>query len=213
MKYKCVIFDCDGVLVDSEAISCKVLLEMAKDLGLNLNWDDTIEEFSGKSLGSIVEYIEARIEGKVPSNFETEFRKKTFEAFKQDLKPIAGVSDLVNALNVPFCVASSGPREKIKLNLTLINLINKFSEHQIFSSYDIGCWKPDPGIYLHAANKMGYKPEDCAVIEDSIYGVEASISGGFDTFAYTRGPKKETFVKMGATTFSNMKSLERLLKV
>jgi len=213
MKYKCVIFDCDGVLVDSEAISCKVLLEMTENLGLKLNWDDTIEEFSGKSLGSIIEYIEARVKGKVPSNFEKEFRQRTFEAFKKDLKPIEGVSEILNKLKVPFCVASSGPREKIKLNLTIINLINRFSENRIFSSYDIGSWKPNPEIYLHAANKMGFKPEDCAVIEDSIYGVKASISGGFDTFAYTRKLNKESFAKMGATVFSDMKNLDNLLGI
>ena len=213
MKYKCVIFDCDGVLVDSELISCKVLVEMARALGLDVSLETAIAEFSGRSFKDIVDYITFLIKEDVPTNFEVEFRQKTFETFKKDLKPIAGVSELVNRLNVPFCVASSGPREKIKLNLTIINLINRFSEKQIFSSYDIGSWKPNPEIYLYAANKMGFKPEECAVIEDSIYGVKAAISGGFDTFAYTKDFNKEAFVKMGATTFSNMKDLERLLEL
>lgn len=212
MKYKCVIFDCDGVLVDSEAISCMVLQEMAKDLGLFLDWDIIIEEFSGKALRSIIKYIEKRTEQKVPDTFEVEFRQKTFEAFKRDLQPIDGIHSIINELAVPFCVASSGPRNKIILNLTTVKLIHKFSEDRIFSSYDIGSWKPEPEIYLYAANKMGFKPKECAVIEDSVYGVEAALSGGFDTFVYANEHNKKKFSKMGATVFNNMYQLNTLLK-
>lgn len=153
MKYKCVIFDCDGVLVDSEAISSKVLVEMTGNLGLNLSYDEAIAEFSGKSFKGILEYIDFRIDGDIPSNFEMDFRQKTFKAFKRNLEPIKGIHELLDRLKVPFCVASSGPREKITLNLTKVNLIDKFSHDSIFSSYEIGSWKPDPGIYLFAAKK------------------------------------------------------------
>ena len=211
MKYKCIIFDCDGVLVDSEAISCRVIQKMAKNLGLKLEWKKVIDEFSGKSLGSIITYIENRIEKKVPEDFEVEFRKLTFEAFKKGLKPIKGIHKLLNGLNLPFCVASSGPREKIKLNLTKVNLIDKFPEERIFSSYDIGSWKPDPDIYLFAANKMGFQPKDCLVIEDSIYGVTAAISGGFNSYAYAQGHNKKVFTKMGAKVFESMEVLNKEL--
>ncbi|MCF7568790.1 HAD family hydrolase [Sabulilitoribacter arenilitoris] len=211
MKYKCVIFDCDGVLVDSEAISCMVLQEMADNLGLSLKWNTIIETFSGKSLRNIIEYIEIRINQKIPANFETEFRQKTFESFKRDLKPIKGIHKVINELTVPFCVASSGPRNKIILNLTTVDLIHKFSEERIFSSYDIGSWKPEPEIYLFAAKKMGFKPKECVVIEDSIYGIEAAISGGFDTYAYTKGHNKKKFTEMGAMVFNDMNQLNVLI--
>ncbi len=211
MKYKCVIFDCDGVLVDSEAISAQVIVEMAADLGIFLSLDEAIVEFSGKSFHGIVSYIDERIKGNVPENFETCFREKTFSAFKSKLKPIEGIHKILNALSVPFCVASSGPRKKIVLNLTKVNLIDKFPHDNIFSSFEIGSWKPDPEIYLFAAKEMGFKPEECAVVEDSVYGVQAAISGGFDTFVYAKGPKKKMLGSTGATVFDTMENLVTLL--
>ncbi len=211
MKYKCVIFDCDGVLVDSESISSKVLVEMAGDLGLNLSFNEAVAEFSGKSFKGILEYIDLRIDGDIPPNFEMNFRQKTFKAFKRNLKPIKGIHGLLNGLKVPFCVASSGPREKITLNLTKVDLIDKFSTDSIFSSYEIGSWKPDPEIYLFAAKKMGCKPNECAVVEDSMYGVTAAIAGGFDTFAYAKSHNKGAFEDMGAVVFDSMEDLNDLL--
>jgi HAD superfamily hydrolase (TIGR01509 family) len=211
MKYKCVIFDCDGVLVDSEPISSKVLVEMAGSLGLNLSHDEAVAEFSGKSFKGIKEYIDHRIDGDIPSNFEMDFRQKTFKAFKRNLEPIKGIHELLDRLKVPFCVASSGPREKITLNLTKVNLIDKFSHDSIFSSYEIGSWKPDPGIYLFAAKKMGNKPSECAVVEDSMYGVTAAIAGGFDTFAYAKSHNKRAFEDLGAVVFDSMEDLDDLL--
>lgn len=211
MKYKCVIFDCDGVLVDSEAISSKVLVEMAGSLGLNLSFDEAVAEFSGKSFKGITEYIALRIDRGIPQDFEIDFRKKTFKAFKKNLEPIKGIHELLDGLKVPFCVASSGPREKITLNLTKANLIDKFSHDSIFSSYEIGSWKPDPGIYLFAAKKMGYEPSECAVVEDSMYGVTAAIAGGFDTFAFTKRHNKGEFEDLGAVVFDSMEYLDELL--
>lgn len=211
MIYKCVIFDCDGVLVDSEAISAQVLVEMAGDLGLFLSLDEAIVEFSGKSFHSIVSYIDERIKGNVPEDFETRFREKTFAVFKSELQPIEGIHKMLNGLSIPFCVASSGPRKKIELNLTKVGLIDKFPQHNIFSSFEIGSWKPDPKIYLFAAEKMGFEPGECAVIEDSVYGVQAAISGGFDTFAYAKSHNKQAFEDLGAIVFDSMENLETLL--
>jgi HAD superfamily hydrolase (TIGR01509 family) len=211
MKYKCVIFDCDGVLVDSEAISAQVLVEMAGDLGLFLSLDEAIIEFSGKSFQGIVSYIDERIKGNVPENFETRFREKTFAVFKSELQPIAGIHKILNGLSIPFCVASSGPLKKIVLNLTKVNLIDKFPQDNIFSSFEIGSWKPDPKIYLFAAEKMGFEPWECAVIEDSVYGVTAAVTGGFDTFAYAKSHNKKAFEDLGAIVFDSMENLEILL--
>lgn len=211
-KYKCIIFDCDGVLVDSESISARVFQKMAKELGFEMEFETAVEQFAGTSMKDNLSFIQQNIEGKLPDNFETEFRKRTYEAFKTDLKPVEGISDLIDRITIPFCVASSGPVEKIRLNLTLTGLIDRF-EGKIFSSYDIGSWKPEPDIYLHAAKKMGCKPSECLVIEDSEAGIKAAINGDFDVFALAKEKKKKLFKKLGARVFSNVKELELSLPI
>jgi HAD superfamily hydrolase (TIGR01509 family) len=211
MKYKCIIFDCDGVLVDSEAISAKVFQQMATDLGCNLDFETVLNQITGTSMKENLAFFEKHIEGELPSSFETEFRKRSYEAFKTDLKPIKGIHDLLKKIKVPVGVASSGPVEKIRLNLATTNLINFFGDN-IFSSYEIGSWKPEPEIYLHTAKKMGFKPEECAVIEDSLPGIQAAIAGGFDVFGFATEKNKTTFEESGATVFFNVNELEHLLK-
>ncbi|WP_190810821.1 HAD family hydrolase [Flagellimonas sp. S3867] len=210
MKYKCVIFDCDGVLVDSETISASVLVKMANKLGAKMSIGSVLEKFAGKSLRTCLGYVEDRINHKLPEGFEQEFRKRTFEEFSAGLKPIDGIHNLLEKITVPYCVASSGPLEKIRHNLRLTNLIEKF-DGRIFSSYEIGSWKPDPGIFLHAAGKMGFNVEHCAVIEDSLAGIKAARKGGFDVFGFVTNDNMEIFQQEGAVVFSEMNKLVRLL--
>ena len=211
MKYNCIIFDCDGVLVDSEAISAKVFQEMILELGTEIDFETVLEQITGTSMKENLLFISEIINGELPADFETEFRKRSYEAFKTDIKPINGIADLLKKIKVPVGVASSGPVEKIRLNLTTTILIQFFGE-DIFSSYEIGSWKPDPEIYLHAAKIMGFKPGECAVIEDSEVGIIAAKAGGFDVFGYANDKNKAAFGKLGATTFSTMKELDNLLK-
>jgi HAD superfamily hydrolase (TIGR01509 family) len=212
MDYKCIIFDCDGVLVDSETISAKIFQEMAAELGFNMSFETAVENFAGVSMQENLKFIADNIVGELPENFEKQFRVKTFDAFKNDLQPIDGVHNLINKINVPFCVASSGPVEKIRINLTATNLIEKF-EGRIFSCYDINSWKPEPDIYLHAAKNMGFSPEDCVVIEDTIAGITAARTGGFKVYALGNEEKRSNFEELGATVFYSMKELENLLKL
>lgn len=211
MKYNCLIFDCDGILVDSEVIANEVIVEMAASVGVKINLDYAINNFSGVSLKSTIEYIENKLGTALPDDFENEFRRLTFKKFRTELKPVEGVTELLNNIVVPCCVASSGPHEKLKLSLTITNLISKF-EGRIFSSYEIGSWKPDPGIFLYAAKRMGFEPVECAVIEDSIAGVKAAIAGGFDVYGYANHNNKAELENLGATAFCNMKDLELLLQ-
>ena len=210
MKYKCIIFDCDGVLVDSEGISNSILVEMANSVGAKIELKYALENFAGKSLKSVFEHIEKLIEKKVPDSFEKEYREKTFKAFKTELKPIKGIHNLLNEISVQYCVASSGPIEKIRLNLTTTKLIEKF-ENKIFSSYEIGSWKPNPEIFEYAAEKMGFKPNECVVIEDSMAGVIAARKGGFDVFGFTNEENKKDFENEGAKVFFEMGELNELL--
>ena len=114
-------------------------------------------------------------------------------------------------MTVPYCVDSSGPIEKINLNLTKVDLIQFFSADRIFSCYQIAKWKPDPAIYLHAAKKMGFSPEDCVVIEDSTYGAQAATAGGFDVLIYANEHKKKDFSVEGQIYFDKMEELKNIL--
>ncbi|MCW2121022.1 HAD family hydrolase [Flavobacterium sp. 7A] len=210
MKYKCIIFDCDGVLVDSESITNLTLIELAKTVGVTMTEKFVMNHFLGKSLAFCFNYIQSQTTQKLPTNFEAEFRERTFQAFKTHLQPIAGVHELLDKLKIDFCVASNGPREKIRLNLTTANLIDKF-EGKIFSAYDINSWKPNPELYLHVAKTMGYKVADCVVIEDSPAGAQAALSGGFAVYGYLNSHNKTEFAHMKIPVFEDMKNLDLLL--
>ncbi len=209
-KYKCIIFDCDGVLVDSEPISNAMLVTMAKELGLSIDLDYAYTHFKGNSLKNCIHQISELLGETTPENFEQEFRRRSFEAFEREIKPVKGIKKVLDQLMVPFCVASSGPQHKIKLNLELTNLLPYF-EGSIFSCYDIGKWKPAPDVFLLAAETMGFTPKECLVIEDSILGVQAANAGGFDVFGYTAHDYKDELRKISTNTFDNMAKLPLLM--
>ena len=207
---KCIIFDCDGILVDSETIANQVLLSMSAPFGLKMTMEEAVKNFNGRRLKNIFEQIEKLTDKKLPDRFETDFRKQTFEAFKTDLKAVKGVRKFIENLSVPYCVASSGPVEKITFNLTTTGLIQNF-ENRIFSSYEINSWKPDPEIFIHACNQMGFKKEECIVIEDSVAGVIAGVKGGFKVFALANENNAQDLLDEGATVFYNYEELEGIL--
>ncbi|MEE9363179.1 MAG: HAD family hydrolase [Cellulophaga sp.] len=205
-NYKCILFDCDGVLVDSEILGTQVMVDMANAHGANINLEFALKNFKGSFLKECISQIETILGSPLPSTFEKEYRERSFDAFKNDLKAVKGVKEVLQALTIPFCVASSGPKEKIKLNLTLTGLAPYF-EANIFSCYDINLWKPNPAIFLHAAEQMGFKPEECLVIEDSLAGVRAAKNGGFDVFGYAELDDKNELEKEATLVFYNMKEL------
>jgi HAD superfamily hydrolase (TIGR01509 family) len=211
-NYKCVIFDCDGVLVDSEPIGNKVMVELANALGANIDLDYAYLHFKGNSLYKCMQHIRNIIEKELPADFESEYRRISFQRFKKEIQPVEGVVDLVQSLNVPFCVASSGPENKIRLNLELTGLLPYF-ENKIFSCYAIEKWKPDPEIFIWASKMMGFHSSECVVIEDSIHGVEAAINGGFDVFAFTANDLNDELQEKATKTFDSMLNLKEMLKV
>lgn len=211
MKYKCIIFDCDGVLVDSESISIGTLVSMAKSHGAILDEMEAHQLFLGKSLEFCFEYIANLAQKKLPDTFEEEFRTRTFESFKKELQPIKGIHELLSKIHVPIAVASNGPADKIRLNLTTTKLIEKF-EGAIFSAYDINSWKPNPALYLHAVKTMGFEVKDCVVIEDSPAGVLAALNGGFDVFGFTNHGNFEALQQMNIPLFDDMAQLHLLLQ-
>lgn len=210
MEVKCIIFDCDGVLVDTEKIGNGILLEMAQEYGFKMELEDAYRNFNGRNLKDCFKHIEEAIEQKLPETFETEYREKSFEAFKSQVRPMEGVVAFINELKIPYCVASSGPMDKIRLNLEVAGLLDKF-EGRMFSSYLINSWKPEPGIFLHAAKEMGFDVKDCIVLEDSKAGVKAGISGGFKVYGFANGFNNEDLKEEGAELFTSYEELKELL--
>lgn len=206
MKYKCVIFDCDGVLVDSEATTISVIVKMANEVGYDMPFDLAMELMTGQSLDYCFNYINARADRLLPQNARQIFRQRTFDAYRKELLPVPGIHHVLENLNRPCCVASNGPSEKVILNLGLINALHFFEGH-VFSAYDINKWKPDPSLFLHAAKRMGFEPSECCVVEDSLSGVRAGINGGFDVFAYTTREQAPVFEQLGAKVIHDMTSL------
>ena len=182
-SYKCIIFDCDGVLVDSEVLGNQVFIDLANSFGANIDIDYAMKHFKGSQLKDCVRQVEEILRKPLPENFVADYRKQSYEIFKAELKPIAGIKKVLDSLDIEFCTASSGPMEKITQNLKTTGLYSYF-DGNIFSCYDIEKWKPDPAIYIMAAKTMGYSISECLVIEDSMSGVMAAKNGEFDVYGY-----------------------------
>ncbi|BDS12545.1 HAD family hydrolase [Aureispira anguillae] len=210
MRFKCIIFDCDGVLVDSEATSIGVLMDIAQEAGYKMEMPFALNQFSGQSLQYCFDYIQKNALKPLPQDIINNYRRRTYQAFKTDLKAIPNIDQLLQRLTLPRCVASNAPIEKIKLNLGLLNL-SHFFEGNLFSAYDIQKWKPAPDLFLHAAKTMGFEPQECAVIEDSLAGVQAAKAGGFEVFGYASSRTASTLAAAGATVFYDMNLLDELL--
>jgi len=210
-KYKCVIFDCDGVLVDSEPIGNQVMVDMANELGAQIDLNYAYQNFKGNALKKCISQISELVDFEIPSNFEAEYRGRSFEKFRNEIQPVEGILDLIKSLKIPFCVASSGPENKIRLNLELTGLLPYF-ESKIFSCYAIQKWKPDPAVFLWASEIMGFQPSECVVIEDSPIGVDAAINGGFDVFGFTAHDFRDELQEKTTKTFDSMLKLSDFLE-
>jgi HAD superfamily hydrolase (TIGR01509 family) len=210
LKYKCVIFDCDGVLVDSEPLGNQVMVDMANELGAFIDLEYAYQNFKGNSLKNCMSQISELVTMELPSSFESDYRKRSFEKFKKEIQPIEGVLEVVKNLKIPFCVASSGPENKIRLNLELTGLLSYF-ESKIFSCYTIQKWKPDPAVFLWAAETMGFQPAECVVVEDSVSGLNAATKGGFDVFGFTEHDYHNQLQDKATKTFDSMIKLPEIL--
>ncbi|WP_111685566.1 HAD family hydrolase [Winogradskyella tangerina] len=209
-RYKCIIFDCDGVLVDSEPLSNQVMVDLANELGADIDLDYAYQNFKGNSFKNCADQISALIGRAVPSDLEAQYRHRSTEKFKAHIKPIEGIKELLDGLKISYCVASSGPESKIRLNLQLTGLLPYF-EGNIFSCYTIQKWKPDPAVFLWAAKTMVFEVKDCLVIEDSPIGVQAALNGGFDVYGFTAHDYKDELRKNSTKTFDSMIKLRELL--
>lgn len=208
--FSLVIFDCDGVLVDSEGLGNRILVKSVRELGLGLSLAEALSLFRGCKMADCIATISGRLGRPLPDDFVSTLRARTAEAFRRELEAIPGVHDALNQITTPVCVASSGPREKITLALSVTGLLPRF-EGRIFSSYEVGSWKPAPDLFLHAATTLGAAPISCAVVEDSALGVRAGIAAGMRVFAYAVNSDRTELEALGATAFGHMDELPSLL--
>jgi HAD superfamily hydrolase (TIGR01509 family) len=181
---KLVIFDCDGVLVDSEPISFAVLREMLADAGLTFSESWAYENFLGKSMASITAMIATEHSLMLDDDALGAMRKRLYARFEAELEPVHGVGDMLAGLPLAHCVASSSQLERIRLCLGKTGLIDYF-EPNIFSASMVANGKPAPDLFLHAARSMGFSPRNCIVIEDSPAGIRAAKAAGMTVFAFT----------------------------
>ncbi len=209
-QYKCVIFDCDGVLVDSEPISNQILVDMANNLGANIDLDFAMKHFKGSHFKECVAIISKLVTKPIPETFESDYRRRSLEEFEKHLKPIEGVTQVIEQLQLPFCVASSGMESKMRFNLNLVGLLPYF-ENKLFSCYTIQKFKPEPDVFLWAAKTMGFQPHECVVIEDSVLGVQGALKGGFDVFGFTAHDKNNELEILCTKTFDDMNQLLELI--
>lgn len=180
-----VIFDCDGVLVDSEPISVNVLVAAMNDLGVPITESEVYGRFLGKSLATVIETMRNDYHVHAGEEFLERMRVDLYSRFRNELKPIEGIGATIDALHIPCCVASSSQVERIKLSLTVTGLIGKLPH--IFSASMVKNGKPAPDLFLHAAREMQVEPENCVVVEDSPAGIEAAKAAGMRVFAFTGG--------------------------
>jgi HAD superfamily hydrolase (TIGR01509 family) len=181
-----IIFDCDGVLVDSEPIAHGLLAQMMTDLGHPMTTAESVEKFAGRSLADTLPLIEGVLGRSIPDQIGQHYSRLLLERLGRDLKPIAGVKKAVAMLRHPRCVASSSSLERIHLSLEVTGLSSLFGSN-IFSATQVTRGKPAPDLYLLAATKMGVAPQDCVVIEDSALGVTAGRAAGMEVIGFTGG--------------------------
>ncbi|MGA5127438.1 HAD family hydrolase [Streptomyces pseudogriseolus] len=213
MRYDLVIFDNDGVLVDSEPLSNRHLAAYLTELGHPTTYEDSIRDYMGSAMHRVHDLIEERTGQRLPADFDDVFHARVFAAFERELKPVPGVADVLEKLaadGVPYCVASSGSHERIRVGHRAAGLNRFFDDGRIFSSQDVGRGKPAPDLFLYAAERMGTTPERCVVVEDSPLGVQAAVAAGMDVYGFTAMTPAE---KLSDATrlFGDMRELSSLL--
>jgi len=209
--FNLVIFDCDGVIVDSEPLAAEIISAMAAESGLSISPDEAQLRFNGRKVAIWIKELEADAGQPMPENFIPEFRRRCADLFREKLQPVPGIKEVLESLPLPYCMASSGPLEKINVTLGKTDMLPFFSE-RIFSGYEVGCWKPDPGLFLHAAAAFQAAPETCAVVEDSAAGVEAGLRAGMTVFHYQPLAEPLTDPQQKLIRFQSMSQLPQLLQ-
>ena len=207
---RAVIFDCDGVLVDTELISNTVLAGLLTRAGLPTTLELCLSDYRGRSLVSVMELAEQRHGGPLPADIPERYYAEAEARFALGLQPIAGVVAALDEIDLPMCVASSGPHHKMAVTLRATGLWERF-EGRIFSATEVAHGKPAPDLFLHAAHAMGFDAAATAVVEDSLPGVQAARAAGMRALAFAADTDPAALAAAGGEVFDDMAQLPRLL--
>ncbi len=209
-----VIFDCDGVLVDSEAISNDVLARMLTREGLPTTLREARCDYQGLLLADIRSRAEAKLGRSLPPGWLDEYERERAEAFRRGLKPVAGAAEavrLVKAAGLKVCVASQGTLEKTRMTLGLTGLRDLFPSHALFSAHDVPRPKPDPALFQHAAAAMDAEQSACVVIEDTPSGIMAAVAAGMRAVGYAADSDERALRNAGGEIIRSLDSLPEFL--
>ncbi len=186
MDTELVIFDCDGVLIDSEVISARMLIAELAGYGVVMDRAFVSRHFLGRSYPVVLAEVRGRWGVDLPPHFEADYRARLLDAFRDELVVMPGVLDLIAALGRPYCLATSSSPERLRLSLDLVGLGGLF-EGRAFTASEVRNGKPAPDLFLHAAERMGVAPAACLVIEDSLNGVKAGLAAGMEVWRFVGG--------------------------
>ncbi len=209
-----VIFDCDGVLVDSEVISNRVLARLLTDVGLPRTLAQTRREYQGLLLDEITTRTERALGRALPDDFLDRFQAERAEEFRRELRPVPGAAEIVRrveAAGLLVCVASQGKLEKTRMTLALTGLDKLFRSDAVFSAYSVARGKPFPDLFLHAAATMGAQPAACAVVEDTPSGVTAGVAAGMRVLGYSGDSDEQALRAAGAEIVHSLDEVPTLL--
>lgn len=186
MNFDLIIFDCDGVLIDSEILSNRAEVELLKSFGIEFELNDYMAQFVGKSTKDVLNSIEASHSVRLTEDFRKVAGEKVYEVFKKELKPITGIFELLDSIDKPKCIGSSSSLNRLEMTLTTTGLFDLFAPH-IFSAEQVNRGKPAPDLFLFAAENMKTNPNRCIVIEDSPHGVRAGVDAGMTVLGFIGG--------------------------
>jgi HAD superfamily hydrolase (TIGR01509 family) len=209
-----IIFDCDGVLVDSEPISNEVLATMLGEHGLELDVPETRRRCQGLLLGDIQALAESLIGRALPEGWLEEYTDRRTEAFRRGLKAVPGARQMlerVTTAGIPVCVASQGSLAKTEGSLSMTGLADLLPAPVRFSAHLVPRGKPHPDLFLHAAATMGFAPADCVVVEDTPSGVTAAVRAGMPVYGYSADSDERALSEAGAQTVATLEEITRLL--
>lgn len=206
-----LIFDCDGVLVDSEPLSNRIFNTMLGELGIVMSLEETVEKYVGRSMKSCYEMIYQEYGVEVPPEFNADYQQRIKQVFVDQLQAVSHIHETLAILPYPRCVASSGSHEKMQTTLGVTGLYAHF-EGRIFSATEVQNGKPAPDLFLYAAAAMGVVPERCIVIEDSVPGIQAALTAGMKALGYAERSPAHKLEQAGATVFKSMKELPAIVQ-
>ena len=216
MTIRHIIFDCDGVLIDSEEISMEIDRRLLAENGVHISEGEMHQRFVGKTFAAMVSEVEAQTGKPLPTDLEARKDVLMLEVYRKELKPIAGVREALSAIAMPKSIGTNGPRARAMEALRIVGIQQHFGE-RMTTFEDVKNGKPAPDIYLLAAKRAGFAPAECAVVEDSVTGVAAAVAAGCVTFGFTgsqvhRSEHALKLVELGATAvFDDMAQLPGLI--